>query len=73
MKIFIIEHNERNWDSYMGHIIVANNEEEVKYLAKQVSADEGKEIWNKIPIFIVGEYVGEKKEPFILLSDFNAG
>ena len=69
MKIFIIEHNERNWDSYMGHIIVANNEEEVKYSAKQVSADEGKEIWNKIPIFIVGE----KKEPFILLSDFNAG
>lgn len=36
MKIFLIEHDKFNYDAYSGHVIVANNENEVRELAKKV-------------------------------------
>ena len=72
MKIYLIEHKEFNYDAYMGHVIVANNEIEVIELAKKVSADEGKDIWGKATITEEGNYSGIKTEPFKLLSDFHA-
>lgn len=73
MKIFLIEHDEFNYDAYLGHVIVANNENEVRELAKKGSADEGKDIWDKAIVTEEGVYSGTKTEPFKLLSDFQAG
>ena len=73
MKIFLIEHDEFNYDAYSGHVIVANNENEVRELAKKGSADEGKDIWDKAIVTEEGVYSGTKTEPFKLLSDFHAG
>jgi len=73
MKIYLIEHTEFNYDAYMGHVIVANNETEVVELAKKGSLDEGKDIWDKATITEEGDYSGIKGEPFKLLSDFRAG
>jgi hypothetical protein len=73
MKIYsIFSKGELDYDCYKGHIIVANSEEEVIELAKEEAAVEGKEAWDT-EVFFEGEYLGEEKEPFILLSDFNAG
>jgi len=73
MKIFSITHNRWGYDCYSGHIIVANNENEVRELAKKVSAGEGNDIWDVATVMIEGDYTGNKTEPFKLLSDFNAG
>jgi hypothetical protein len=73
MKIFLITHNEFGYDSYSGHVVVANSEEEVRILAKKDSADEGELVWDTANVSIVGEYSGDKTDPFILLSDFHAG
>ena len=73
MKIYTIEHDEFNYDAYLGHVIVANDKKEVREIAKKGSADEGKEVWDKAKIIIEGEYTGKKKEPFTMLSDFRAG
>ena len=73
MKIFLIEHDEFNYDAYLGHVIVANDETEVRKLAKEGSADEGKEVWDKATVTIEGEYTGTKTEPFKMLCDFRAG
>lgn len=73
MKIFIIEHDEFCYDSYGGHVIVANKVKEVREIAKNKAADEGQEVWNTATVVICGEYTGDRKEPFILLSSFRAG
>ena len=74
MKIFTIEQREfKGYDCYNGFVIVANNKDEVKCLAKKSAADEGKEVWKYKNINEVGEYTGHEIEPFVLLSDFRAG
>jgi len=73
MKIYLIEHKEFDYDAYMAHIIVANNEIEVVELAKKGSVEEGEDIWDKALITEEGNYSGIKTEPFKLLSDFRAG
>ena len=72
MKIYTIKHNEFIQESYLGHVIVANNKKEARELAKERSADEGKNIWDKAEIVIEGEYVGKNKRPFIMLSDYRS-
>jgi len=73
MKIFTIEHTEFCYDSYGGHVIVANSEEEVRAIAKNKAADEGQEVWNTAKVEVCGDYTCHRTEPFILLSDFRAG
>lgn len=73
MKIYLIEHKKTDFDCYMGHVIVANNETEVRELAKKGYADEGEDVWNKATVTEEGNYSGKIKKPFKLLSDFNAG
>jgi len=75
MRIFKIATEDHNvsCDYYSGHVIVANNEMQVRELAIEVAADEGKEVWKTALIENVGLYTGQQKKPFVLLSDFNAG
>ena len=74
MKIYTITHDDGGCDCYNGHVIVANNTNEVISLAQKQSADEGEDVWdNTASINVQGEYTGEETEPFILLSDFHAG
>ena len=73
MKIYTIEHEEFNYDAYLGHTVVANSESEVRELAKEISADEGKDIWDSAKVEEHGEYTCHRTEPFILMSDFRAG
>ena len=73
MKIWTIEHEEPYYDSFCGHVVVANSEDEVKQLAKKKAADEGEDIWNDAEIKECGKYTGNKTKPFILMSDFWAG
>ena len=73
MKIYKIEHDEFGYDIYFAHIIVANSKFEVVLMAKNKAAEEGAKIWDTAKIEECGEYTGAMTEPFILLSDFNAG
>lgn len=73
MKIYKIDHKEFNYDAYMGHVIIANTEDEVRKLAQDKFADEGKDVWVVANIECHGQYTGKETTPFILLSDFNAG
>lgn len=73
MKIFSIKHDNFSWDCYSGHVIVADNEKQVRRLAKINHRDEGKDIWNYAEVMEQGVYTGLETKPFILLSDFNAG
>ncbi len=73
MKIYKIEHEKFACDSYMSHVVVANSEDEVRQLAKNTSADEGKDVWDDAKVEECGEYTRHRTEPFILMSDFRAG
>ena len=74
MKIYTIEQQgDFCYDSYGGHIIVANSEKEVIKIAMKKSADEGKEVWKTAKIEECGDYTCHRTEPFILMSDFRAG
>lgn len=73
MKIYKVEHDKFEYDSFMGHVIVANSKEEARQIAKIKHADEGTRAWDNAEIEECGEYTGEKTDPFILLSDFHAG
>lgn len=74
MKIYLIEqHHDLGWDCYHAHVIVANNENEVRESATESAAAEGRDAWETAKITIEGVYIGSKTEPFKLLSDFNAG
>jgi hypothetical protein len=70
MKIFTIELKEFGYDFFVGHTIVANSDEQVRELAKSVSAAEGQEVWNKAEVIECGDYTYHRTEPFILMSDF---
>ena len=74
MKIYKIRHTTFDYDFYVGHVVVANNESEVRGLAK--SKKDGMEcadVWDVASIECVGVYAGEEMKPFILLSDYRAG
>lgn len=73
MKIFTIEHTKFCYDSYGGHIIVANSEVEVREIAKNKAADEGEEVWDTAKVELCGDYTCHRTEPFILLSNYRAG
>lgn len=73
MKIFLITHDKSGYDIYSGHVVVANSESEVRDIAKEIAADEGKETWDAATVTIQGDYTGSSTCPFVLLSDFNAG
>ena len=73
MKIFLISIDEWDYDCYSDMVIVANNTDECKKLAKENSAAEGKEIWETAIIREQGNYTGKNQEPFILLSSYHAG
>jgi hypothetical protein len=73
MKIYTIKHKVFKHDAYLGHVIVANSEDEVREIAKSKSADEGKDVWNAAIVEEHGDYTCQRTEPFILLSDFQAG
>ena len=83
MNIYLIESiHAVDYDSFDSFCIIANSEEEVRKIAQENGADEigweeyAKEYWTdplKTEVQLVGNYVGEKIEPFILISSFNAG
>ena len=73
MKIYLIQHRNFSYDSYMGHVVVANSEDEVRQLVKNISADEGKDIWSVAIVEECGEYTSHRAEPFIIMSDFRSG
>ncbi|MFK5894969.1 MAG: hypothetical protein QM504_17260 [Pseudomonadota bacterium] len=70
MKIYLIKHDEIIFDANLGHVIVANNTNEVRGLAIKASVDEGENIWNMASVTEEGAYSGTNTEPFILLSNF---
>ena len=73
MNIYLIENTISYYDSYDSHVIIANNNDEVRMFAKKYAAGEGEKNWEKANIKKIGHYTGEKKKPFVLLSSFNAG
>lgn len=73
MNIYKIHISWQGYDTYDGHIIVANVKKEVIKLAQSINADEGEYIWNNASVKKIGKYNGRNKKPFILLSSFNAG
>lgn len=73
MNIYLIKHEEWGYDCYDSLIIVANNDNEVRELAKKAHADEGEDIWGTAAITLEGEYRGSQTSPFILHKSFNAG
>lgn len=73
MKIYKITIDNYSYDCYGWHVIIANSQTEVIDIAKTASADEWKEIWETARIEILWEYAWPNTEPFIALSDFNAG
>lgn len=74
MKIYTIEHHGKFcYDSHLEHVIVADNHEQVIELAISNAGDEGAEIWKTATITEHGTYTGDKKEPFVLLSEYASG
>ena len=73
MKIYTITHKNFAYDSYLGHVIVANSIDEVIQKAKEGPGEEGADVWHNATVEEQGQYTGTKTEPFILLSDFRSG
>lgn len=73
MKIFLIGHDNWTYDCYSDFVIVANNETEVREMAKKMAADEGEDVWETAEITEEGVYTGKETEPFCLLDSFHAG
>ena len=73
MKIFLIGHDNLDYGCYSDFVIVANDENEVREMAKKMAANEGTEPWETANITTEGEYIGDNKEPFCLLASFHAG
>lgn len=70
MNIYlIIQHEDSDWDTNSGLVIVAKNEEGVRSLAMASCGHEGPSVWEKAPIEKLGRYIGDKKDPFIVLVD----
>ena len=72
MFIYLIDIEDFGYDCYSGHVVVANNEDEVILLAKESAGDEGTNIWEIATITNEGVYSGTNKMPFILLSSYHA-
>ena len=73
MYIYTIAHESYDYDAYLGHTIVAENIPKVVELAQRKAADEGTDVWKGSGVLNHGEYTGSRNEPFILMSDYNAG
>ena len=43
------------------------------FLAKRSVGDEGIFVWDNAKVKLISNYDGKKKNPFILLTSFNAG
>ena len=80
MKIYLIKlmNSEEQYDCYLGHVIVANSELEVRQLAEDERAPfEASGRWvesnDNCIISTISDYTGNESLPFIILSAFNAG
>lgn len=74
MKIYKISHSQFEYDTHDGHIIAADNTDQVIELAQKQDSSHFYDIWkNEAIIEQLGEYTGTSTEPVILLSSFNAG
>lgn len=75
LKLFIIEEKNEagfGYDSYDSHVIIANNEDEVRKLASIRHGDEGANAWLDLKLTEVSE-IKISGESRIILSSFNAG
>ena len=74
MNIYLItcDTEEVEYNYYSGHVIIADNEHEVREVAKILSTNEGKEVWDKAHIEFLGEYTKDVEKPFMVLSSFHA-
>lgn len=75
LKIYLLERqDEVGWDEYAGHVIAAENEEEVIEIAQTKERGNHTDAdWSKAKISLLGEYSGDSMQSHIILSDFNAG
>lgn len=73
MKIYLINIGYQGYDTYSGHIIVANNITQVRKLAKDIAWEEGEYACEMAEVSVEGTYTGNETTPFILLSSFHAG
>lgn len=74
MPIYHIEQTEvDSYDMHSAHVIIANNEEEVRQLAKKEAGSEGPEVWDTAKITKVGLCLDVFEHPYILLSSYHAG
>ena len=73
MKIFLIGHDDWGYGCHSDFVIVANNETEVREMAKKMAADEGKGPWETAKITEEGTYTGKETKPFRLLASYHAG
>jgi len=74
MKIFKVERPQDdniNYDEFDAHIVVANSWEEALEIAIK-TGDNGPSP-ESMKVLEIGNYTGGEKEPFILLSSYNAG
>lgn len=74
MNIYLIERDAFDFlsSAYNAHVIAANDEAEVRKVAKKTYSNNETD-WDKAKITLQGIYTGEHKNPFIILSDFDAG
>jgi hypothetical protein len=74
MNTYLIERDKFDFlsSAYNAHLIAANNEEEVRKVAKKAYSMNATD-WDQAKIVLLGIYTGENKTPFIILSDYNAG
>ena len=74
MNIYLIEREYHIYMSgaYNAHVIAANDEAEVRKIAKKTYPDKETD-WDKAKVTLQGIYTGEHKNPFIILSDFDNG
>jgi hypothetical protein len=74
MNIYLIERDAFDFliCEYNAHVIVANDEVEVRKVAKRTDSNKETD-WDKAKITLQGIYTGERKNPFIILSDFDNG
>ncbi|WIC41479.1 hypothetical protein MA9V1_215 [Chryseobacterium phage MA9V-1] len=74
MDIFLIKAAYKvGYDSFDSHVIAANSKFEVVELAIDTCADEGEHAWLVTNVIRLGTYEGNKSEPFVIISSFNAG
>lgn len=73
MKIYKITRKEYCYDEYDSHVIVCNNRKKAREMALEVYCYRPESGWDIAKVVCHGEYNGNRKNPFILLSSFNAG